>query len=53
MIGNIQNLDTGLLLLWCIFMHSFMTTNTCNMDMPLHRMSTIGFVKRENKANFR
>ena len=56
MIGNVnmQEVDTGLLLLWCIaltiLMHTF---NTCNVGVLLHRMSTIGFVKRKNKADFR
>ena len=52
---NMQEVHTGLLLLWCIaltiFMHTLMSTNTCNMGV--HRMSTIGFIKSENKADFR
>ena len=52
MIENMQEWDTGLLRYYvsCLF---FISTNTCNVGVLLHRMSTIGFVKRKNKHDFR
>ena len=44
------------IMVYCIdnfYAYTFMSTNTCNMGMILHRMFAIGFVKRENKADFR